>query len=115
VVQLDLVVQRQRAIAIAPDVANLRLPFHHEGIDAQQPQPRGDREAVVPAPHHQHGRFAALVALLARSALAPGLAAEHALARAFGPALPHRLLVALQFAQRRAHHPGLLGLRGRQA
>ena len=37
----DFVVQRQRAIAIAPDVAHAPQPFHHQRIDAQHPKLSG--------------------------------------------------------------------------
>ena len=56
VIDLHLIVQRQRVIALAPVVADARLAVDDQRIDLQLLQPRRDRKPGLSAADHQHGR-----------------------------------------------------------
>ncbi len=58
VVDLDLVVQRQRVVAQAPIIADPLVAVDPQGIDAELGQPCGDREPRLPAADDQDRRVA---------------------------------------------------------
>ncbi len=57
-VDVHLVVQDERVIAIAPVVADARLAIDDQRIDAQLLEARGDRKPGLSAADHEHGRVA---------------------------------------------------------
>ena len=57
-VDVRLVVQDQRVIALAPVVADARFTVHDERVDIQLRKAGGDRKPGLPAPDDEHGRVA---------------------------------------------------------
>ena len=111
VIDLHLIVQRQRVVAVAPVVADARLAVDDQRVDLQLRQPRRDRQPRLPAADHQHVRVAVRIGLRRLAQVEPVRPAE--IARI---ALPGRaraadgLLVALQFVERGEQGPGLHAL-----
>ena len=60
-IDLHLVVQRERVIARAPVVADARVAIDDQRVDAELGEARGDRQAGLAAADHQHRRIAILV------------------------------------------------------
>ena len=58
VVELDLIVQGQRVIPLAPDVAHPRALVHDQRIYAQKTQPGRDGKSCLPRSHDQDGGIA---------------------------------------------------------
>ena len=58
VVDVHLVVQRQRVVALAPVVADARPCGRRSGCRRRAAQARGDRKPGLAAADHQHGRIA---------------------------------------------------------
>ena len=54
VVDLHLVVQRECVVSAAPVVADARFAVDDQRVDIQMAQARGNRQAGMPATHHQH-------------------------------------------------------------
>ena len=108
VIDLHLVVQRQRVIALAPVVADARLAIDDQRVDLQLREPRRDREPGLPAADDQHGRVAVGVGGGCLAQVEPVRAAEIARVGLAGrprPADP--LLVALDLVERGEQRPGL--------
>ena len=108
VVDLHLVVQRQRVVALAPVVADARPAVDDQGVDLQLLQPRRDRKPGVSAADHQHvgiavgifGRLLAQVEPVGAAKVARiGLAAR--------PQGSELLLKALQLVERGEQRPRL--------
>ena len=114
VVQVDLVVQRQRVVPLPPDVPDPLAHVDEEGVDAEQPQPRRDGEARLSRAHDQHRRIAVGVGHVLGADVAPVIAAEVAgIGRARGAALVDRLLVPLQLVEARRDAPRPVSARPR--
>ena len=75
-IDVDLVVQRQRVIALAPVVADARVAVDDQRIDAELLQPRGDAQPGLPASDDQHGGIAVGISALSRATVGPVLGAE---------------------------------------
>jgi hypothetical protein len=60
-VDVHLVVQDQRVIAVAPVVADARCTVDDQGIDAQLRQAGGDRKPGLPPTDNEHGRVAVAI------------------------------------------------------
>ena len=58
VIDLNLIMQRQRMVALAPIVADTLLAIDDQRIDVQLFQPRGDGKAGLAAADHEDGRVA---------------------------------------------------------
>jgi hypothetical protein len=111
-IDLHLVVQRQRVIALAPVVADARLAIDDQRVDLQLGQPRRDREPGLPAADHQHGRVAVRIGGGCLAQIEPVRAAEVARVGLPGrPRLADALLVALDRVERGQQRPGLGALR----
>ena len=107
VVDARLVVQRQRVVAVAPAIADPRLAVHHERVDAEQAQPRRDREPRLRGADHQHGGVAVGIGARPVAPVEPVLAAEIALPVDVLPALAvGRVLVSADLVERGHQRPG---------
>jgi hypothetical protein len=108
VIDLDLVVQGQRVIALAPIVADPRLAVDDQRVDLELLQPRGDRQPGLSAADHQHigvavGIFGGGLAQV--EPVGPAEVARIGLSAWTCMAL--LLLEALQFLECRQQRPGL--------
>ena len=110
VVDARLVVQRQGVVAAAPTVADARLAIHHQRIDAEQGQARGDGQPGLGGADHQHRGVMIRVGLRPLAPVQPVLAAEIALPVHVLPSPPvGRVLVPVDFVQRGHQAPGARG------
>ena len=100
VVDVRLVVQRQRVIALAPVVADARMAVDNQRIDAQLPEPRGDRQPGLAAADNEDGGIAVFVGARSVAAVEPVLGAEIAGAVRIVIVAPfERFFVAADFLQ----------------
>ena len=118
VVDLHLIVQRQRVIALAPVVADPRLAVDDQGVDLQLLEARGDAQPGLAAADHQHRRIAVGIFGLGLAQVEPVRAAKIArIGVAARPRDAELFLKTLQFFQRRQQRPGfqpaaVAGIRG---
>ena len=56
-VDLNLIMQRQRVVALAPVVADAGRAVHDQGVDLQLAEAGGDAKPGLAAADHQHGRI----------------------------------------------------------
>ena len=61
-IDVGLIVQDQRVIAVAPIVADALLAIDDECVDLHLAEPRGNGQPGLPAPHHENGRIAVVYA-----------------------------------------------------
>ncbi len=111
VVDLHLVVQRQRVIAFAPVVADARLAVDDQRVDPQLLEARGDRKSGMAAADHQHDRIAVGIFGIGLAQVEPVGAAEiPRIGVAARPRHAELLLVALEFLERGQQRPGFQAL-----
>ena len=107
VIDLHLVVQRQRVVALAPVVADPRLAVDDQRVDLQLLQPRGDAQPGLAAADHQHGRVAVGIFGRRLAQIEPVRPAEIArIGLAARPRDAELLLEAFQLLQRGQQRPG---------
>ena len=114
----DRVVQAQRLVALAPLVAGPLVLVDDDRGHAELPQPRAERDAALAAADDQHvrlrgvaERLSLVLPLLRPRPRCPGRLPCTAPSTRDGPL---RLLVALQFLQRRQQRPRLRRLLSRR-
>ncbi len=107
-IDLDLVVQGQRVIALAPIVADPRLAVDDQRVDLELLQPRGDRKPGLSAADHQHIGVAVGIFGGGLAQVEPVGPAEVArIGLAAWPRMALLLLETLQLFQCRQQRPGL--------
>ena len=108
VIDLHLVVQGQRVIAVAPVVADARLAIDDQGVDLQLGEPRRDRKPGLAAADHQHGRIAIGIRGRSLAQVEPVRSAEIArIGLAGRTRAPDVLLVPLDLVERGEQRPRL--------
>jgi hypothetical protein len=106
VVDMRLVVQNQRVIALAPVVADARSTVDDESVDFQLREPRGDRKPGLSPADDEHGRIAAGIFGGGFAQVEPvGPAKVARIDLALRPRSSEPLLVSLQFFERRQQRP----------
>ena len=107
VIDVDLVVQRQRMIALAPVVADPLPAIDDQRVDVELAEPGRDRKARLAAADHEDGGVAVGVGLALAALIEPVVAAEIArVGLARWPALADVLLETFQLLERGEEHPG---------
>ncbi len=111
VIDLHLVMQRQRMVAIAPVVADARLAVHDQRVDLQLLQPCGDAKSGLSAADDQNGRIAVGIFGSGFPQVEPVGAAKIArIGLAAGPRYSELLFKTFQFVERREQRPGFDGV-----
>jgi hypothetical protein len=108
VIDLHLIMQRQRVVALAPVVADPGLPIDDQRIDPQLLQPRRDRKPGLAAADHQHIGIAIGILNRGLTLIEPVGASE--IPRVGLAARPRNsllLLISFQFIECRQQRPGL--------
>jgi hypothetical protein len=105
-VDMHLVVQSQRVIAVAPVVTDALFTVHDQRIDPQLTQARGDRKPRLPPAHDQHDRIS--LDILGRRFPEVEPVGTPKIARvgaALGPRSPNLFLEPFDFVERREQRP----------
>src|SRR4051812_20866116 len=107
-IDVHLVVQRERVVSAPPVIADARPTIDDQRIDAELRQARSDRKPGLSAADDQHLRMALAVIARGFPQVAPGRTAESArIAMAARSATADVLLVAFQLIERGEKRPCL--------
>ena len=109
-IDVHLIVQDQRVVALAPVVADARFPVGDQRIDVQLREASGDGKARLSAADNEHGRLTVGIFCGGLAQIEPIRSAKIArIGLALRPGSSEPLLVSFDFVERRQQRPPLEG------